>query len=90
MKRQTENQKGFSPIPVIIVVVGVIIVLVAVFLFTQKAGLPALVEIKQPTQAVPAIQSASDLNNVSSDLDDADMGQFDKELNQLDTDAATF
>ena len=91
MKKQTRNQKGFSPI-IAIVIVGVVIVIVALFLTTQKGGLPTFERTgtQQTTQNVPVIKSSSDLNTVASDLDNTDMSQFDKELNQLDVDASTF
>ena len=76
------NQKGFAAILIIIIVL-VIVAVVAIFLPTQKGT-------QQTTQNVPAIQSADDLNTVTSDLDNTDMNQFDEELNQLDADSSEF
>lgn len=68
----------------LIITIGVVIVLIALFLSTQKGGLP------QTTQNVPAIQNTSGLNSVASELDNTDLNELDKELNQLDADASTF
>ena len=91
MKRQTRNQKGFSPI-FAIVIVGVVIVIIALFLTTQTGSLPIFEKAgnQQVGQNVPSIQSSNDLNKVASDLDNTDMSQFDKELNQLDSDISSF
>ncbi len=84
MKKQTKTQKGFAPLLVLLAVV-VVVVITAIFLSTRKG-----VVTQQGTQSVPVIQNAEDLSNVDSELDDADLNEFDKELNKLDTDASTF
>lgn len=91
MKKQTRNQKGFSPI-IAVVIVGVVVAIIALFLTTQKRGLPTFEKTgtQQTTQNVPAIQDAGGLDNVASDLDNTDLNAIDKELNQLDSDTSTF
>lgn len=84
MKR---NQKGLSPI-LAVIIVAVVVIIVAVFLSTQKGGLPT--GAQQTTQNVPVIQDASGLNTVASELDNTDLNAVDKELNQLDSDTSTF
>ncbi len=87
MKKQRRNQKGLSLILAVIIVVVVVIV-VAVFLSTQKGGLPT--GTQQTSQNIPAIQDAGGLNSAASELDNTDLNAVDKELNQLDSDASTF
>lgn len=84
MKR---NQKGLSLIPTVIIV-AIVVVVVAVFLSTQKGGLP--IGTPQTSQNIPAIQDASGLNRVASELDNTDLNAVDKELDQLNTDTSTF
>lgn len=84
MKR---NQKGLSPI-LAVIIVAVVVIAVAVFLSTQKGGLPT--GTQQTSQNIPAIQNAGGLNTVSSELDNTDLNIVDKELNQLDSDTSTF
>ncbi len=85
------KQKGFGPIPLIIAI-GVAVILIVFFLSVRKNGLPVPENTgtQQSTQNVPAIHNTNDLNNVDSELDKTDLGEFDKELNQLDADASTF
>lgn len=91
MKKQTKNQKGFSPIPTVIII-GVVVVVIALFLSTQKGGLPAPKSsgIKQTTQNALPIQNASGLNTTASELDNTDLSAVDRELNQLDEDTSSF
>jgi len=83
MKR---NQKGLNSILAAIIVA--VIVVAAVFLLTQKGGLPA--GTQQTSQNIPAIQDANGLNSVASELDNTDLNAVDKELNQLDSNASAF
>ena len=85
------NQKGFAAVLIIIAVVAVIAV-AAVFLLTQKGGLSTFVGTgpQQTAQNVPAINNPSDLNAASSNLDNTDTTQLDKEMNQLNTDISSF
>lgn len=91
MKRQVRKQKGFSPI-IAIIAVGVVVVIIALFLSTQKGNLPTpeRAGTQKTTQGVPAIQNTNGLNAAASALDNTDLNQLDKELNQLDSDASTF
>ncbi|MBI3397377.1 hypothetical protein HY045_02785 [Candidatus Woesebacteria bacterium] len=86
------NQKGFAAVLIIVAVVAVIAV-AAVFLLTQKgAGLSTFVGTgtQKTAQNVPAINNPSGLDTASSNLDNADTAQLDKELNQLNTDTSSF
>ncbi|EKD64950.1 MAG: hypothetical protein ACD_50C00233G0005 [uncultured bacterium] len=85
------KQKGFGPIPLIIII-GIAAVLIIFFLSARKNGLFISKNIgtQQAIQSVPVIQNANDLNSVNSELDNTDLGEFDKELNQLEGDASTF
>lgn len=83
MKKQISRQIGFSPI-ITIITLGVVVVIMALFLSTQRTG-------TQPTiQSVPAIQDANGLDAVASELDNTDLNELDRELNQLDADTSTF
>lgn len=83
MKKQNKNQKGFISLLMIILIVVAAVVLV--YSATQKGT-----GTKQTTENGPTIKNSSDLIIVSSELDNIDMSQFDKELNLLNTDTSTF
>lgn len=85
-KKQTKSQNGFSGV-LALLAVGVVVVIVAVFFFAQKGGMTGT---QQTTQNVPAIESTSDLNTASSDLDSSDTSTLDQELTQLNTDTSGF
>lgn len=91
MKKQISKQKGLSP-RIAIIAVGVVVVIIALLLSAQKGSLPTPERIgtQQTTQNVPVIQDANGLNAVASELDNTDLNEFDKELNQLEADASTF
>lgn len=84
MASQTTNQREFVRVLVISVVVAIVVV-AALFFLNQKGTVT-----QQKAQNSPAIQNSDDLNKVSSDLDNTDITQLDTELNQVNTDAATF
>lgn len=85
MKKQTQNQKGFSPLGAI-VLIGIVVVVLVLVLSAQNRS----TRTTTGTQSVPAIQNTNDLSAVNSELDKNDPGAFDKEFNQLDADASTF
>lgn len=89
MKKQTQNQKGFSPLGAIIVI-GLVVGVLALVLSVQNKNTRTTTETQNVVQSVPAIQNANDLTAVSAELDKSDLGAFDKELNQLDADTSTF
>ncbi len=80
MKNQKKTSLMFP-----IGVFGVAVILMAFSLLTSKVSLNS-----RGTEKLPAIQNAEDLNNVDSELVNIDLGEFDKQLNQLDIDASTF
>lgn len=84
MKR---NKKGLSP-TLAVIIVAVVVIVVAVFLSTQKGGLPT--GTQQTSQNIPAIQDAGGLNTVASELDNTDLNAVDKELDQISADASEF
>ncbi len=84
MTNQTKNQKGFSPLLIIVLVLAAIAA-VTLFLSSQRR-----LETQQLSQNTPSINNTSDLNTTSTDLDNTDMGQFDSDLNQLKVDASAF
>jgi len=89
MKRK---QKVFSPIVAIIAAGAIVVILVVVLLLVQKVGQPTLERTgtQQTTQGVPAIQNTNDFNNVASQLDNTDLNELDRGLDQLDADTSTF
>lgn len=79
-----KNQKG----NVLLVVVIVLLVLFVFWWLMQKGyKLPGY---PKQTAEGPAIRGGSDLDSVSKDLDGEDMGQFDADLNQLDSETSSF
>jgi len=89
MKTQTNRQKGFSPVLVIIVIA---IVVGALFFLNQKKTMPVseTTGTQQTAQSGPAIQNDNDLMAASSDLDKSDTSSMESELTQLNTDTSGF
>ncbi len=79
-----KNQKGFAPV-LIIAVIAVTVVAVY-FLLTQNGKITTPAD----NSNYSAIQSAGDLSNAASDLDNIDINQVDMELDQLNSDASSF
>lgn len=79
MKKQKKEIKKQRPnSSTAMIIASIMVILIAVFLITQK-----------PT-TVTVIEDSSDLNKISTGLDNTDMSQFDDELKKLDADVATF
>ena len=83
----SKKQQGTSKVALIVIIV--VIAGVLWYAFSQKEVAP--VEVVQDVQKqTETIQSESDLSNTSDELDGINVDSLDHELNQNDTDAATF
>jgi hypothetical protein len=80
-----KQQQGTSKITLIVLVVAVVAILT--FALSKKDATTSL-PATQPTSTT--ISSDSDLMNASNDLDSTDVDGLDNELNQNDSDAASF
>lgn len=76
-----QNQKGFSPL-IILVIIAIIVVL----LVLANKG----TNIFPVGQIIPTIQDRNGLDAAAKDLNSADPNQVDSELNQLNTEASGF
>lgn len=81
------NQKGF--IPLLVALVVVILAVAGYLMFVQKENLFKNLD-QQTSQNIGQINNNSDLDAVSKDLDSTDMSQLDSQLNQVSSDAASF
>ncbi len=76
-----------------LVVFSVAVILAVFSLLTSKSSLNsggAEVRPQINLKDIPVIQNADELNDVDSELVNIDLGEFDKQLNQLEIDASTF
>lgn len=80
---KTDN-KGFSPI-LIIILIAAVAVIAGIYLVAKKGTTPSTVV----TSGAP-MQTSKDIDNVSTELDNADVTSLDTQLNQLDADASSF
>lgn len=90
MKKKKQKGKNYT----IVLVVVSIIILTAMFILIvhNKQSEPAnLINQQTTSQSVTTpIQNVNDLNKVSRELDTTDIDNMDQDLNQLDSDLASF
>lgn len=64
------------------------VVAITVVVALQKGIMSVTEEGTAPLSG--AVENAADLETVTTDLDTADLGELDQELNKLEADSATF
>lgn len=67
-----------------VAIAGVLVLVTIVLLVGQKSTTYA------PTQSVSEVNEASDLDNLTQDLDYDELNNIDSELNKIDSDSSTF
>ena len=95
-----ESKKSDQPRNAVIAITAftvlALILLIVAFLVARSESLPDAVRnvgssgAQTAGQSVAPVQSASDLDTVTVELDAADLDALDTELNQLDTDSSAF
>lgn len=88
-KNQNKTSLAFP-----LTIFGVAVALVVLSLLTNLTSRTSLnskgAGVQPPVnqEKLPAIQNTNDLNSVGAELDSADLGELDRELNLLDIDAS--
>lgn len=77
------NQKGFTQILVVSIVLAVLAVVAVLMAQKNKVN-------QSLTKNTPVINNSNDLTATSNELDKIDMTQFDKEMDGLNSDTSSF